>query len=303
MLSWVLLACSEPTELPDAGVLADGAGDAVAPDGPRPCTPAITTPLELVAGAFPAAPGRPNAIVHYPPNFDPTPPTTAVVYLHGHRNCITNVLGDTDTPCTPGGPARSAFQLATQLAASQRNAILVLPEVRYDEASGDPGQLGVQDGLRDLLAEALPGTPLDRVIVASHSGGYIAAARSATLGGIPVDEVWLYDSLYGETSRFDAYVQGDLPAYAGWPSARRFGVFYIASGGTQANSQAMANRAAGWVAPADLVDDRTSATWPDATYQHGLLFKFSALSHDGVARYYFARSLATSSLRATSCSQ
>ena len=38
-------------------------------------------------------------------------------------------------------------------------------------------------------------------------------------------------------------------------------------------------RAADWVAsdPSVLVDDRTTDTWPDETYHHGLLFKRSAL--------------------------
>ena len=45
-----------------------------------------------------------------------------------------------------------------------------------------------------------------------------------------------------------------------------------------------------------LVDDRTSSTWTPDIYAHGLLFKFSALAHDGVPRYYFGQLLQTSSL-------
>jgi hypothetical protein len=70
------------------------------------------------------------------------------------------------------------------------------------------------------------------------------------------------------------------------------------NGGTLANSQAMADRAATWVPASELVDDRTSSTWPDSTYAHGLLFKFSMLSHDGVPRYYFGKLVSTSSLPA-----
>ena len=63
--------------------------------------------------------------------------------------------------------------------------------------------------------------------------------------------------------------------------------------------QAMADRAAGWVGADSgaLVDDRTTSTWPPETYAHGLLFKSSALSHDGVPRYYFQQLLQTSGLR------
>jgi hypothetical protein len=80
----------------------------------------------------------------------------------------------------------------------------------------------------------------------------------------------------------------------------RFADVYTTSGGTLANSQAMADRAASWVTPdgGALVDDRTTATWPDATYAHPLLFKHSALSHDGVPAYYFGKLVGTSSLPA-----
>jgi hypothetical protein len=51
-----------------------------------------------------------------------------------------------------------------------------------------------------------------------------------------------------------------------------------------------------WVDPSTLVDDRTTATWADETYRHGMLFKASALSHDDVPRYYFQRFVASSQL-------
>jgi hypothetical protein len=53
--------------------------------------------------------------------------------------------------------------------------------------------------------------------------------------------------------------------------------------------------------PSVLVDDRTTATWPDDTYRHGLLFKESALTHDGVPRYCFEHMLATSTLAMRRC--
>ncbi|MCX5742904.1 MAG: hypothetical protein NT062_10455 [Proteobacteria bacterium] len=306
LLVTVALGCGDDARMmtaPDAT-----SADAASADAPVACLPTMTLPVDLVHGAFPVSPDHPSAIVHVPANFDPTPPVDVVVYIHGFSNCITNVIGDVDTACTPGGAARSAFQLAAQLAASQRNAILVVPEVRYDQASGDPGALGTQDGLRALLEEALghvavPLADVGRVIVASHSGGYRAVAAMATIGGVPVDELWLFDSLYGETTRFDAYVNADLASFATLQPLRRFADIYSTSGGTLANSEAMADRAVTWVTadPSVLVDDRTTATWPDDVYHHGLLFKHSGLSHDGVARYYFERMLATSALRTSRC--
>ncbi len=300
----MLAACGgdDHAAKPDAAIAIDAATPT--------CLPAATYPLQIAHGAFAAIGEHPNVIVQVPDGFEPTARIDVVVHIHGFSNCITNALGDTDTPCTDGGAARSAYQLATQLAVSGANALLILPEVQYDLASGDPGALGTTDGFAMLLDDTLaaippPLGPLDRarignVIVTTHSGGYTAASAMVTIGGVPANELWLFDSLYGEETRFDAYVKSDLASLIA--PTRRFANIYTDGGGTLANSQAMATRAAGWVDPAVLIDDRTTATWDDPTYDHGLLFKHSALTHDGVPRYYFEHLLATSpTLRPRRC--
>jgi hypothetical protein len=231
-----------------------------------------------------------------------------VTYIHGFENCVQNIVGDADAPCTAGAPARSSFGLIQQLERASRNALLVCPEVAFDTRSADPGHLGQAGGFRALLTETfarlrplLGPLEVERAaveVVASHSGGYRAAAAMATIGGVEVAEVWLLDSLYGETTSFDGWVEGRSGDFDGTAPTARFADVYTAAGGTLANSQAMATRAHGWfsAAPGDVVDDRSSATWPDETYRHGLLFKQSALTHDGVARYYFEHLLATSRL-------
>ena len=304
-----LVACGDaPATAPDA------AGDAAPADAGATCLPSATIPLAIDHGAFPATTDHPNVLVYVPARFalDAAAPIDLVVYIHGFSNCVTNVLGDTDTACTTGGAARSSYGLATQFEAADRNAILILPEVAYDQAAGDPGALGTTDGFHALLVDTLahlppPLGPLDpsrigRVVVASHSGGYVAVSAMATIGNVPTRELWLFDSLYGEEARFDAYVQDDLASFVA--PDRRFAIVYTDGGGTLANSQAMADRAATWTAgePAVLVDDRTTSTWTDDIYRHGLLFKHSALSHDGVPRYYVEHMLATSgSLAARTC--
>ena len=304
-----------------ASVACGGAAADDVPDGPdagggsdameMTCLPTATHALSLAAGAFPPSSDHPSAIVHVPDGFDRTLPIGLVVYVHGFDNCVANVLGDTDTECTPGDGPRRATSLAAQLAESGRNALLVLPEVRFDEASSDPGALGDDGGFRALLDEALAALPpplgpialadVGHLIVASHSGGYRAVADMITVGEVDVDEVWLFDSLYGSTLAFDAWVMSRIPVLT--LGARRFGTFYTSTGGTRANNEAMADRAAAWVANSGdaLVDDRTTETWPDGTYAHGLLFKHSMLTHDGVPRYYVERMLSTSPLAPRSC--
>ncbi len=63
-------------------------------------------------------------------------------------------------------PARTAMHLIEQLDAARVNAI--------------------------LLAD------VEHIVLASHSGGYTALARGLDRGGIDVDGVELFDSLYGE---------------------------------------------------------------------------------------------------------
>lgn len=295
-------ACGDQGGLdPDAG-----ATDAA----PPPCTGRATHALTIDAGAFPPSPDHPSVVVYVPEGFDATAPIDLVVFVHGFNNCVTNIVGDANQACTPGGPLRNAYQLGSQLEQAGVNALLVAPEVAYDQATGDPGALGTAGGFRALLEETLLAVPpplgpigfasVGRVIVAAHSGGYRATAAMITIGDVRVDEVWLFDALYGSTVSFDQWVMLDLASFAA--PTRRFANVYTTGGGTLANSQAMADRVAMWVDPSVLVDDRTTGTWPDATYHHGLLFKLSALSHDDVPRYYFERMLATSSLAPRRCS-
>jgi hypothetical protein len=245
--------------------------------------------------------------VYVPNGFDPTPPIALIVYIHGFHNCVDNIVRDTGQPCTAGGPARGAYALITQLEASHKNALLLAPEVAFDQATSDPGTLGQPGGFRALVSEALADLApalgpltvddLGTVVVATHSGGYAAAAGIAARGGVPVDELYLLDSLYGNVADYDAWVKGDLPSLHP-PFTRRLADIYTSGGGTLANSQAMATRAAGWVGAdgGTLVDDQASAEVPDATFAHGLVFKLTAHIHDDVPRIYFRPLLSTSTL-------
>jgi len=318
----LLAACSSApsigdlADFPDGGTSdpADLSGSADNPDLSLPSPVSGTFTFTLDAGAFPPTTAHPSVLVYLPSGYRPIRPLSVIVYIHGFNNCVTNIVRDAGLPCDATGAANSAYALAAQLEASHKNAILVCPEVLFNQAAGNPGNLYKQDGLRALLDETfglLPaglGSPtsadIGQLVLASHSGGYQAAAGIALRGGIPVDELYLFDSLYGETPSFDAWVRQDLGTFynpgsnQGAHSPRRFADIYTSGGGTLTNSQMMVTRARTWV-PGDagvLIDDRTTATWPDDTYHHGLLFKLSGLPHDGVPRYYFERMLSTSIL-------
>jgi hypothetical protein len=270
-------------------------------------TPGRVRAFQLAAGAFPGS-GHPDVVVYLPANLDPRPPLDVIVFLHGWYNCAGNVVGAVDSECTAYTGKRHSYALAAQLEAAHKNAILIVPELAYDRPSGDPGRLAVADGFADLIDETLTrlapdlgvrtAGDLGRIVVASHSGGYQTAAAIAHQGGLPIDELYLLDSLYGRDAEFDGWIAEDRPAYAALPPVRRFASVYTQDGGTLAESQAMAARAIAWFAatPQALRDDRTTATWAAPEYEHGMLFKRSGLSHDAVPRYYVGRFLATSAL-------
>ena len=141
--------------------------------------------------------------------------------------------------------------------------------------------------LEQLVAEALavlriPGSP-SRVVVATHSGGYRAAAAAALVGWAPrsntVKEMWLFDSLcancscpaieicntvnmYANQSDFESWLQEQLPVLCAPPYPLRFVSIYTGSGGTLQLNQATASAVASWpgVSKACLLDDRSTDT-------------------------------------------
>src|SRR5262249_25452582 len=128
---------------------------------------------------------------------------------------------------------------------------------------------------------------VERIVVASHSGGYTAAAAILDHGGLAVEEMWVLHSLYPEADVFDAWVKDDEDAFLS-PLRHRLASIYTLGGGTLDNTQAMAGRAATWFAahPDVILDDRTTDTLTPDQYGHGLLFKRTALAHDARPRFY-----------------
>lgn len=258
-------------------------------------------PLNLTHRAFPHQPG-PAAAAWIPPAFNSTDAWHLIVHFHGFHNCVLNAISNISASCTPSQPARVAYALGQQLDASAANAVLILPEVAYDEASADAGAL-LQAGVLGLLAaEALAelginGAP-SSVVVSTHSGGYRAAAAAAQVGWSqpsPVQELWLLDSLYANQSEFESWMLQNLQAVCTPPYRLRFVSVYTDFGGTLPLNQATADAVARWpgVGKACLFDDRTTDTLTPQQYELGMLFKRSALTHDQVPEYYFKQLLLT----------
>jgi hypothetical protein len=269
--------------------------------------PSGTHTYRLDAAPFPSQPG-PGALVHVPPGFDRGRPLDVVVYFRGWSSCVSAVAGEERAACRPGGPTHRASLLAQQFDRANVNALLVLPELRVEQATGDPGRLGRANGLREFLDELLGDkmAPLlgggrsagsvRRLILAAHSGGYWATASCLARGGVPASQVWLYDALYGELDEFAAFGRQCLSGAT--PGMRLLSVY--ATGSPRDNSLDLARRLRRGAFGANVVlrDELDAPTAPDLA--GAAVFARARMSHDEVPRHLLLPSLASAGLERAS---
>ena len=265
----------------------------------------VTTPRSLFTLTnAPVPSSHPTALVYLPKGFDPDGPLNLVVHYHGWDNCISNDGESVNSRCSAGAAVRTSHHLIAQMDASGANAALVLIEIHFDQATSDDGKLAQAGFFKAMIDELLPHIgalagrtyteeDLDGIVLSSHSGGYQALAHSLSIGGLTqhVKQVILLDSLYGFGDTFEAWAKAA-------PGKQRLAVVYTDGGGTEANAQKLATDARSFGVPTGaILDDRTFATQPDAAFEAPLLFKRSALTHDGTAQYYFQRLVAHATLQ------
>jgi hypothetical protein len=243
-------------------------------------------------------------VVHVPPGFDGTRRPGVVLYFHGWNGCADNALASSDMPCVDGGDPRPSADLAEQIDRAHVNALLVAVELRVDLPSGEPGQLAMPGGLRDLLRElfasrlndrlgcALAVDALDRVVMIAHSGGYQAAASALLYGDVPqITEVDLLDALYGADDVFSRWVSDVVDD----PAARlRFVDLYTSAGGTRDRSRQLAALARERLGrsesedPGDgpLYDDDRERELPESALASPIVFQRVPHEHSSLPRAY-----------------
>ena len=247
--------------------------------------PGATLLPQLRAGAF-DLPGRPGAAVRIPPGYRADRPLDLAMYFHGHNGCVTTLVGSTPRPCRESGQRRNPSRLAEQLDASGANAILVMPQLSFEAASGAPGRLGRAGGMAAFLTEVLghiapaigPRQFADvrRVSFMGHSGGYYAIAAALRAGdlGDRVVEVALLDALYGEGTTFDGWVARRRAA------GQRFRYANFYTSGTADECRAQRARLGG------AAGDDVARVDPTGGYGAPVLIQRSSFDHGGVSREY-----------------
>lgn len=183
--------------------------------------------LELPSAPFPD--GKANyddasVLIALPPGLADNANVGIVTHLHGHNATLMDVV--------------ETQYLREQFAISGRNAVLVVPQGPEESADGDFGKLDLEDGFSDLMLDVQAVLYRDGLVVrpvagpvalTSHSGGYSAVANILQVGGIEIDAVHLFDSLYGYESVYADYILG----------GGRFRSVYTAGGGTDDNNLAL----------------------------------------------------------------
>ncbi len=129
-----------------------------------------------------------------------------IVHFHGWNNDNLGVL--------------EKFRLPQQLAASRKNAILVLAQGPWRASDSGGGKMEEPGGFRRFVEEIvevlrregrLGASGIGKIIVSAHSGGYRPAICAVSRGGLAdrISAVFLFDAFYAMTEELMPWLQMD----------------------------------------------------------------------------------------------
>jgi hypothetical protein len=168
-----------------------------------------------------------SVLIVIPASFKPSKKVNLVCWFHGWYNTIDS--------------ANKRFELATQFAASNANAILLIPEGAKNAPDSYGGKLEQSDVFKKLVDDVMQflidkkavstkSRPAN-ILLAGHSGAYRVMANILVKGGLPVNEVLLFDGLYSETDKYLDWI--------GQNKQHRFINIYTNDGGTAEETMLM----------------------------------------------------------------
>jgi hypothetical protein len=157
--------------------------------------------LRTVAGHYDDS----SVLLIVPNSLKPAQRIDLVFWFHGWHNNIDTAL--------------QFYGLATQFAASRRNAVLVLAEAAKNSADSYGGKLKQKGMFRELVNDVMAELKIKNVVpaaaepghivLAGHSGGFLVIANILENGQMPVDEVFLFDALYSQVPIFMDWINAD----------------------------------------------------------------------------------------------
>jgi hypothetical protein len=146
-----------------------------------------------------------SVLIIVPPQLKFAGNIDVIFWFHGWRNNIDS--------------AAAYFELVKQFMASNRNAILVLPETTKNAPDSYGGKLEQKDIFKNLLNDIMHELKTEKIIgkrtkagsivLAGHSGAFRVMAYVLQNGGIEVSQVILFDGLYSQVDKYSAWIQED----------------------------------------------------------------------------------------------
>lgn len=207
-----------------------------------------------------------TVLIMAPKNLDARKKADIVFWFHGWRNNVDN--------------AAKRYELTKQFIESRRNAILVLAETARDAPDSYGGKLENPGVFKALVADVLNGLKnrgiirkkckAGHILLGGHSGAYRVMARIIKNGGVPVDEVMLFDALYAETDIFIDWIKADAD--------HRFINLFTDHGGTLDETRTMIRLLNG----ADKLQIEEKDVVPAQYRSQRVLFIHSLKQHDDI---------------------
>lgn len=174
-----------------------------------------TITMELDAAPFPAKGARykDNTVVVFVPHYYRIRSdyrVDCIMHFHGYRDTAIDAM--------------RRHQLREQLYDSKQNAIIIFPQGPVRAQDPNFGKLDQPRGFLRLLTEVREtlqtpslqarlgrsGIPnrarIGKCILSAHSGGFRVVANCLEHGGFNVNEVYLFDALYGRAETFSSWI-------------------------------------------------------------------------------------------------
>ncbi|MFZ1304622.1 MAG: hypothetical protein WAT20_07895 [Ferruginibacter sp.] len=146
-----------------------------------------------------------SVLIAVPPHFKPGKYVDVVFWFHGWRNNIDS--------------AAVYFELINQFLASNRNAVLILPETAKNAPDSYGGKLERKNVFKHLLMDVLSKLKTEKliskhvktgnIVLAGHSGAFRVMAHILQNGGAAVKQVILFDGLYSQVDKYIDWIQAD----------------------------------------------------------------------------------------------
>lgn len=249
-----------------------------------------TITMELANAPFPAPAGAyhdATVMMFVPRFFRADGPVQTVVHFHGYKNTADAAI--------------KKHQLREQFFDGKQNAVLIVPQLALQARDIACGKLERTNGFANMVTDALktvgssakarlaladaalPMRPrVGTVCVSAHSGGFHAAAAAVKKGGLAINEVWLFDALYGETESFREWI------VAGRSKSRKRRhkiVSYYTSGNTEQNTLALFDALQKQNVSTVLENVEGTLSRQQITAAQAVAIK-SSISHGAIASHY-----------------